>query len=72
MRISIAVNKENYTHDMIEKTGAFNISVLTEGAPFGLFKQYGFQSGAHGGQASPAASRARKTALRTFPSMQTP
>ena len=45
MRISITVNKENYTHDMIEKTGAFNISVLTEGAPFGLFKQYGFQSG---------------------------
>ncbi len=45
MRISITVNKANYTHDMIEKTGAFNISVLTEGAPFGLFKQYGFQSG---------------------------
>ncbi len=45
MRISITVNKVNYTHDMIEKTGAFNISVLTEGAPFGLFKQYGFQSG---------------------------
>ena len=45
MRISITVNKANYTHDLIEKTGAFNISVLTEGAPFGLFKQYGFQSG---------------------------
>ncbi len=45
MRISITVNKANYTHDMIEKTGVFNISVLTEGAPFGLFKQYGFQSG---------------------------
>ena len=45
MRISITVNKANYTHDMIERTGAFNISVLTEGAPFGLFKQYGFQSG---------------------------
>lgn len=45
MRISITVNKANYTHDMIEKTGAFNISVLTEGTPFGLFKQYGFQSG---------------------------
>ena len=45
MRISITVNKANYTHDMIEKTGAFNISVLTEGAPFGLFNQYGFQSG---------------------------
>ena len=45
LRISITVNKANYTHDMIVKTGAFNVSVLTESAPFKLFQQYGFQSG---------------------------
>ncbi len=44
-RIAIAVNKANYTHDMIMKTGAFNVSVLTTEAPFKLFKQFGFQSG---------------------------
>ena len=44
-RISIAVNKGNYTHDMIAKTGAFNVSILTNDAPFDLFKYYGFQSG---------------------------
>lgn len=44
-RISIAVNKGNYTHDMILKTGLFNVSVLTTDAPFDLFKYYGFQSG---------------------------
>lgn len=44
-RIAIAVNKANYTHDMIKKTGVFNISVLNTDAPFKLFKQFGFQSG---------------------------
>ncbi|MCL2242908.1 MAG: flavin reductase [Treponema sp.] len=45
LRISITVNKANYTHDMIVKTGAFNISVLSESAPFRIFKQFGFSSG---------------------------
>lgn len=44
-RIAIAVNKANHTHDMIKKTGVFNVSVLTEEAPFKVFKQFGFQSG---------------------------
>ena len=43
--IMIAVNKNNYTHDMIKKTGAFNLSVLSESAKFDTFKQFGFQSG---------------------------
>ena len=44
-RISIAVNKANYTHDMIAKTGVFSLSVLTTAAPFALFEQFGFHSG---------------------------
>ena len=44
-RVTVAVNKANYTHDMILRTGAFNASSLTEDAPFELFKYYGFQSG---------------------------
>ena len=44
-RISITVNKANLTHDMIVKTGIFNISMLTQSAPFEIFKHYGFQSG---------------------------
>lgn len=43
--IMIAVNKNNYTHDMIKKTGAFNLSVLSEKAQFDTFKHFGFQSG---------------------------
>ena len=44
-QISIAVNKSNYTHDMILRTGVFNISIISEDADFELFKQFGFQSG---------------------------
>lgn len=45
MRITIAVNKANYTHDMIKETGVFNVSVLTTDTPFQVFKQFGFCSG---------------------------
>ncbi len=44
-RVNIAVNKQNFTHDMIVKTGEFNISILSEDAPFKLFQHFGFQSG---------------------------
>ncbi len=43
--ISIAVNKANYTHDMIVETGVCNISVISQEAKFDLFKHFGFQSG---------------------------
>ena len=44
-RIVIAVNKSNYTHDMVKETGRFTVSVLSEEAKFELFKRFGFQSG---------------------------
>jgi len=45
LRISMTVSKSNFTHDMILKTGLFNISVLDTSVPFEIFKQFGFQSG---------------------------
>lgn len=45
VRISISVNKENYTCGMIERTKRFNISILTENAAFDTFRHFGFQSG---------------------------
>ena len=44
-QIAFAVNKANYTHDMIFRTREFNISVISEDASFDLFKHFGFQSG---------------------------
>ncbi|MBE6934430.1 MAG: flavodoxin [Ruminococcaceae bacterium] len=44
-QIQIAVNKANFTHDMIKRTGVFNVSVLNQEAPFATFRQFGFCSG---------------------------
>lgn len=44
-QISIAVNKANFTHDMILDTGLFNVSVLSTDAKFETFKRFGFASG---------------------------
>ena len=44
-KVTIAVNKSNYTHDMILKTGRFNASILSEKADFDTFKHFGLQSG---------------------------
>ena len=43
-RISIAVNKANYTHDAVLRSGKFNISILSEAASFDTFRHFGFQS----------------------------
>jgi len=44
-RISIAVNKANYTNSMIASSGEFSVSVISEAASFDLFKRFGFASG---------------------------
>ncbi len=45
-QIAIAVNKMNYTNQMIGVNKKFNVSVLSETAKFDVFKHFGFQSGA--------------------------
>ncbi len=45
LKISITVSKNNYTTDMILKTGIFNVSCIDESAKFDLFKTFGFASG---------------------------
>ena len=44
-QICVCVNKANYTHDMLLKTGVFNVSVLSKTAQFPLYQRFGFQSG---------------------------
>ena len=44
-QVSISVSKQNYTHDMIVRTGKFTVSSITEKADFSLFMRFGFQSG---------------------------
>ena len=43
--VTISVIKKNHSCDMVMKAGRFNISILTEDAPYSLFQRFGFQSG---------------------------
>lgn len=45
LRIFLAVNKSNYSCELMKKTGVANLSVLSKSAPFSLFQRFGFQSG---------------------------
>ncbi|MBR6115305.1 MAG: flavin reductase [Oscillospiraceae bacterium] len=44
-KLTISVIKKNYTAEMVAKAGVFNLSILTEDAPYSLFQRFGFQSG---------------------------
>ena len=44
-RISMALSKENLTTELIQRTGCFTVSIVSEEADFELFKHFGFQSG---------------------------
>ncbi|MBQ9504187.1 MAG: flavin reductase [Lachnospiraceae bacterium] len=44
-RISVTINKANFTHDMVKESGKFTVSIISEEASFELFKHFGFQSG---------------------------
>ena len=44
-RVTLAVNKGNYSHDLLMSTGVANVSILSERATFPLFTRFGFSSG---------------------------
>ena len=44
-RMAISVQMENLTCEMIERTGEFNVSVLTEDVPYDTIRHFGFQTG---------------------------
>ena len=44
-RITVFVNKANYTEQLLRENKQFNVSVLTESTPFSVFERFGFQSG---------------------------
>jgi flavin reductase (DIM6/NTAB) family NADH-FMN oxidoreductase RutF len=44
-RIAISCQKRNLTCELVEKSGKFNLSVLTEDVPFEVIRHFGMQSG---------------------------
>ena len=43
--ICICVNRANYSNEIIKQSGVFTLSILSESAPFDIFKRFGFASG---------------------------
>ena len=71
-RIVVFVNKENYTEGMIRRSGTFNVSVLTESAPFEIFKQFGFASGKEVDKFAGKSYPRTENGLYIFPNIPTP
>lgn len=44
-RIAVNINKANYSHHVIKKTGIMNVNCLSVEAPYEVFQNFGFQSG---------------------------
>ncbi len=44
-RIAVCINKQNYSHHVIQQTGIMNINCLSVDAPFSVFEKFGFCSG---------------------------
>ncbi len=45
LRLMVSVQMGNLTREIIEKTGVFNVSVLSEDVPFETIRHFGMQSG---------------------------
>lgn len=43
--IAVSINKQNYTHELITKSGKFAVSILAESTPMELIQKFGFKSG---------------------------
>ncbi len=44
-RVAVTINKQNYSHHVIQNTGVMNLNCLSVEAPFSVFETFGFQSG---------------------------
>jgi ferric-chelate reductase [NAD(P)H] len=45
IKVAVALNKLNLTHEMVSRTGKFSVSVLTQEAPFTFIGKFGFKTG---------------------------
>ncbi|MBR4726783.1 MAG: flavin reductase [Clostridia bacterium] len=44
-RVAVTINKQNYSHHVIQQTGVMNVNCLSVKAPFSVFERFGFRSG---------------------------
>lgn len=45
VKVSVTLNKNSYTHEVVKSTGIMNVNCLSTEAPFKVFEAFGFASG---------------------------
>ncbi len=66
LRVTFTVNKANMTHDMVLKTGIFNLSILTEQSKFDVYQRFGLKSGKDGDKFADYGAYARSVNGLTY------
>lgn len=66
-RVAVTINKQNYSHDVIRKTGKMNVNCLDETAPFSVFENFGFRSGRDADKFAGIAEVRSENGLRILP-----
>ena len=66
LRVTFTVNKTNMTHDMVLKTGIFNLSILTEQSKFDVYQRFGLKSGREGDKFADYSAYARSVNGLTY------
>ncbi|MBO5868206.1 MAG: flavin reductase [Oscillospiraceae bacterium] len=67
LRVSVAVSKANYSHDVILATKKMNVNCLDESAPFSVFENFGFQSGRTADKFAGIIEKRSENGLRVLP-----
>jgi len=45
IRVAVAINRDNFSHDVIKNSGIMNLNCLSEKTPFSIFENFGMKSG---------------------------
>ncbi len=66
-RVAVTINKDNYTHHVVQQTGIMNVNCLSVEAPFSVFEKYGFQSGRNADKLADVEELRSDNGLRFLP-----
>jgi len=62
LRLSVCINKANYSYEIVHNTGILNACCLSTEAPFKVFENFGFQSGRNADKFGDCAATAPRSA----------
>ncbi len=66
-RVAVTVNKDAYSHEIIQKTGKMVVNCLSVDTPFSVFERFGFQSGRDADKFADGVSARAENGLAILP-----